>query len=105
MDGVPLSCNDSALEIRAISIRWEISRELASRETGAIAFCSVPANLAVGWNKRQCRLRSAIAGGKGVQQGENAGIGESDSEDDRSGDGKDHYGGGQQTPHVRPTFP
>jgi hypothetical protein len=46
-----------------------------------------------------------FAGGEGVQQGENAGIGEGDSENDRSGNGKDHDNGGQQTPHVRPTFP
>jgi hypothetical protein len=70
-----------------------------------MAFCSVPANLALGWNKHQRGFRSVIARGEGVQQGENAGIGESDSEDDGSGDSKDHYSGGQQTPHVRPTFP
>jgi hypothetical protein len=67
--------------------------------------CSVPAKLALSRNKHERRLRGEIAGGEGVQQGENAGIGERDSENDGSGNGKDHDNSGQQTPHVRPTFP
>jgi hypothetical protein len=67
--------------------------------------CLVPANLALGRNKHERRLRCVFAGGEGVQQGENAGIGERESQNNGSGNGKDHDNSDQQTPHVRPTFP
>ena len=68
-------------------------------------FCSVSANLPLAGNEHERGLRSVAAGGEGVQQGENARVGQSDTQNDGSGDGKDHHSGGQQTPHVRPTFP
>jgi hypothetical protein len=66
---------------------------------------SVPANLALAGNKHERGLGSVTAGGEGMQQGKNASIGQSDTQNDGSGDGKDHHSSGQQTPHVRPTFP
>jgi len=58
----------------------QIDREkTASGEAGTKqAFGSVPAHLALARNKHENGLRSATTGGKGVQKGKNAGIGEGD---------------------------
>ena len=40
-----------------------------------------------------------------MQQGQNAGIGQGESQSNRPGDGKGHYGDDQQASQVRPAFP
>jgi hypothetical protein len=54
-------------------------------------------------NLRGLRFASALS--KGVQQAENAGIREGDSESYGPSDGEGDYECNQQTPQVRPTFP
>jgi hypothetical protein len=59
--------------------------------------------LAMHQNERRTRLLRAV--GEGVKQGENAGVGERDSQSNRSRDSEANHKGNQQTSQVRPTFP
>jgi hypothetical protein len=70
----------------------------AKRDLIAAGLC-----LGAGQNKR--RLGRARALGEGMQQAENAGVGQGDAEDNGSGDGKGDDKSDQQTPQVWPTFP
>ena len=56
-------------------------------------------------HQNECRTRFLRAVREGVEQGENAGVGERDSQSYRSRDSKGNHKGNQQTPQVRPTFP
>jgi hypothetical protein len=59
--------------------------------------------LAMHQNERRTRLLGAVS--ESVEQGENAGVGERDSQSYRSRDSEGNDKGNQQTSHVRPTFP